>query len=82
MPTEVSGGGYSGDGTSVQPGTGGAQQAFTDIAIAVQTASNAFVAPSDTPARDVERTVEDSTGKRVKWTFRQSTGAWKGVELA
>jgi hypothetical protein len=55
---------------------------FTDLRRAVQIQADALVAPSDTPICDLERMVEDATGNRVLWSYRLSTNAWKGVQVA
>lgn len=78
MTTSVDG--FGGPGTSV---AGGAQgSTFTDIRQTIQTQANAFVAPSDVPTSDLQRLVEDAAGNRVLWTYRVSTAAWKGVQVA
>ena len=73
-------------GTSGSVGSsfGGSAQAtsFVDLRLSVQSQTNALVQPSDSPATDVVRLVEDAGGNRVMWTWDQSAATWKGVQVS
>jgi len=59
---------------------GGNQQVFTDLLLSIQTAADALAEPSDSPADDTARLVDDGTN-RVFWTYDTSAATWKGVQV-
>ena len=73
------GSGYP-DGSSLSPGA--SETTFVDLRLTVQTVADAFAAPSDSPATDIMRLVQDGTGARVVWTYEADGATWKGVAVS